>query len=197
MFLVKSENPQAGIQINNNGLDFGTTNFLVDGTDNNNAVPGIINVNPTADSVQEFKHATGNFDAEFAQAGGAVIRVTTRSGTNKFHGSLFEYLQNDIFNTRNPFSEPNGPPPVRVNQFGGALGGPIRQNRFFFFGDYQGTRRRIGASLVTTTPTAEMRSGDFSALGVAIYDPPPATPTAQAAGNSPIRRAPPPAIPRA
>jgi len=166
-----SENPQAGLQINNNGLDFGTSNFLIDGTDNNNAVLGIINVNPTQDSVQEFKHATGNFDAEFAQAGGAVIQVTTRSGTNKFHGSLFEYLQNDIANARNPFSEPNGPPPLRFNQFGGALGGPIRQNKFFFFGDYQGTRRRIGASLLTTTPTAAMRTGDFSALGVPIYDP--------------------------
>jgi len=168
---ASSENPQAGLQINNNGLDFGTSNFLIDGTDNNNAVLGIINVNPTQDSVQEFKHATGNFDAEFAQAGGAVIQVTTRSGTNKFHGSLFEYLQNNIFNARNSFSEPKGPPPLRVNQFGGALGGPIRQNKFFFFGDYQGTRRRIGASLLTTTPTAATRAGDFSALGVPIYDP--------------------------
>ncbi|MGH8865770.1 MAG: carboxypeptidase regulatory-like domain-containing protein, partial [Burkholderiales bacterium] len=166
-----SENPQGGLQIANNGLDFATTNFLIDGTDNNNAVLGIININPTVDSVREFKHSTGNFDAEFAQAGGAVIQVTTRSGTNKFHGSLFEYLQNNIFNARNPFSEPNGPPPVRFNQFGGALGGPIRQNKFFFFGDYQGTRRRIGASLLTTTPTAALRAGDFSALGTAIYDP--------------------------
>jgi hypothetical protein len=168
---ASSENPQAGLQINNNGLDFGTSNFLIDGTDNNNAVLGIINVNPTVDSVREFKHATGNFDAEFAQAGGAVIQVTTRSGTNQLHGSLFEHLQNDIFNARNPFSEPNGPPPLRWNQFGGSLGGPIRKNKIFLFGDYQGTRRRIGASLLTTTPTAAMRAGDFSALGVPIYDP--------------------------
>ncbi len=168
---ASSENPQAGIQINNNGQNFGSTNFMIDGTDNNDPVLGIIIVNPAVDSVRDYKYTTGNYDAEFAQAGGAVIQVETRSGTNEYHGSLFEFLQNNVMNARNPFSEPNGPPPLRWNQFGGSFGGPIKRNKLFAFGDYQGTRRRTGASLLTTVPTDAVRIGDFSAFGVPIYDP--------------------------
>lgn len=168
---ASGENPQGGLQINNNGQQFGSTNFMIDGIDNNNPVLGIINVNPTVDSVQEFKYTTGNYDAEFAQAGGAAIQVSSRSGTNNYHGSLFEFLQNDKMNARNSFSEPKGPPPLRWNQFGGSFGGPIKKNKLFAFGNYQGTRRRTGASVLTTTPTAAERSGDFSALGVPIFDP--------------------------
>lgn len=166
-----SENPQGGIQIHNNGQEFGSTNFTIDGMDNNDPVLGIIIVNPSVDSVAELKQTTGNFDAEFAQAGGAVIQVESKSGSNAFHGSLFEFLQNQIMNARNSFSEPTGPPPLRWNQFGGSLGGPIAKNKLFFFGDVQLTRRRTGASLLTTTPTSAMRTGDFSAFGVPIYDP--------------------------
>ena len=168
---ASSENPQAGIQINNNGQNFGSTNFMIDGTDNNDPVLGIVIVNPAIDSVREYKYTSGNFDAEFAQAGGAVIQVETRSGTNQWHGSAFEFLQNNIMNARNSFSEPNGPPPLQWNQFGGSIGGPIRQNKLFIFGDYQGTRRRTGASVLTTTPTAAMRNGDFSAFTERIFDP--------------------------
>jgi hypothetical protein len=166
-----SENPQQGIQINTNGQRFGSNNFMIDGADNNDPVLGIIVVNPTIDSVAEFKYTTGNYDAEYAQSGGAVLQVETKTGTNEFHGSLFEFLQNNITNARNPFSEPNGPPPLRWNQFGGSLGGPIKKNKLFVFGDYQGTRRRTGGSGVTTVPTAAERNGDFSALGVPIFDP--------------------------
>jgi hypothetical protein len=168
---ASSENPQGGIQINNNGQTFGSTNFMIDGTDNNDPVLGIVIVNPSIDSVKEMKYTGGNFDAEFAQAGGAVIQVETKSGTNQLHGSLFEFLQNNIMNARNPFSEPLGPPPLRWNQFGGSLGGPIKKNKLFLFGDYQGTRRRTGASVLTTVPTAAVRSGDFSAFTERIYDP--------------------------
>lgn len=135
---ASSENPQAGLQINNNGQNFGATNFMIDGTDNNDPVLGIIIVNPALDSVQEYKYTTGNYDAEFAQAGGAVIQVETKSGTNRIHGSLFEFLRNNNFNARNPFSEPNGPPQLKWNQYGGSLGGPIVKNKLFAFGDYQG-----------------------------------------------------------
>jgi hypothetical protein len=166
-----SENPQQGIQINTNGQRFGSNNFMIDGADNNDPVLGIIVVNPAVDSVSEFKYTTGNYDAEYAQAGGAVLQVETKTGTNTFHGSLFEFLQNNITNARNPFSEPNGPPPLRWNQFGGSLGGPIIKNKLFFFTDYQGTRRRTGGSGVNTVPTADERNGDFSALGVPIFDP--------------------------
>jgi len=166
-----SENPQGGIQIHNNGQEFGSTNFMIDGMDNNDPVLGIIVVNPSVESVAELKQTTGNFDAEFAQAGGAVIQVESRSGSNELHGSLFEFLQNDIMNARNSFSEPKGPPPLRWNQFGGSVGGPIARNKLFFFGDVQLTRRRTGASLLTTTPTAALKNGDFSAFGVPIFDP--------------------------
>ena len=168
---ASSENPQAGLQINNNGQNFGATNFMIDGTDNNDPVLGIIIVNPAIDSVQEYKYTTGNYDAEFAQAGGAVIQVETKSGTNRIHGSLFEFLRNNNFNARNPFSEPNGPPQLKWNQYGGSLGGPIVKNKLFAFGDYQGSRQRTGASLLTTTATQAVRDGDFSAFGVPIYDP--------------------------
>src|SRR5262249_29207249 len=100
-----------------------------------------------------------------------VIQVETKSGTNEYHGSLFEFLQNSLMNARNAFSEPNGPPPLRWNQFGGSFGGPIKRNKVFAFGDYQGTRRRTGASLLTTVPTAASRAGDFSAFNTPIFDP--------------------------
>src|SRR5205823_5372391 len=136
---ASSENPQGGIQINTNGQLFGMNNFMIDGTDNNDPVLGIIIVNPNLDSVGQFKFTSGNYDAEFAQAGGSVIQVETKSGTNEIHGSGFEFLQNNVFKARNPFSEGlrapgtsapphRGVPPLRWNQFGGSLGGPIRKN---------------------------------------------------------------------
>lgn len=179
---ASSENPQGGIQINTNGQLFGMNNFLIDGADNNDPVLGIILINPSIDSVQEMKLTSANYDAEFAQAGGSVIQVETKSGTNQIHGSLFEFLQNNVFKARNPFSEGlhdpgtpapknRGVPPLRWNQFGGSAGGPIKKNKLFYFGDYQGTRRRTGASLLTRVPTAAERTGDFSALGIPIFDP--------------------------
>jgi hypothetical protein len=179
---ASSENPQGGIQINTNGQLFGMNNFMIDGADNNDPVLGIIIVNPAIDSVQEFKLTSANYDAEFAQAGGSVIQVETKSGTNELHGSLFEFLQNNIFEARDPFTqglhdpgtpEPKnrGVPPLRWNQFGGSAGGPILKNKLFYFGDYQGTRRRTGASVLTRVPTAAERQGDFSDFSVPIFDP--------------------------
>ncbi|PYT21318.1 MAG: hypothetical protein DMG58_32465, partial [Acidobacteria bacterium] len=179
---ASSENPQGGIQINTNGQLFGMNNFMIDGADNNDPVLGIIMINPAIDSVQEFKLTSANYDAEFAQAGGSVIQVETKSGSNQLHGSLFEFLQNNIFKARNPFSEGlhdpgtpapknRGVPPLRWNQFGGSLGGPVIKNKIFFFGDFQGTRRRTGASVLTHVPTAAERQGDFSAFGIPIFDP--------------------------
>jgi hypothetical protein len=190
---ASSENPQGGIQINTNGQLFGMNNFMIDGADNNDPVLGIIMVNPNLDSVQEFKMTSGNYDAEFAQAGGSVIQVDTKSGTNEIHGSAFEFLQNNVFKARNPFSEGlhepgtpepenRGVPPLRWNQFGGAIGGPLIKNKLFGFGDYQGTRRRTGASVLTRVPTAAERTGDFSAFGIPIFDP--ATGAADGSGRT-------------
>src|SRR2546428_136242 len=188
---ASSENSQGGIQINTNGQLFGMNNFILDGTDNNDPVLAIIIINPTLDSVQEFKMTTGNFDAEFAQAGGSVIQVGTKSGSNEIHGSLFEYLQNNVFKARDPFSEglanpvtglkpPNrGIPPLRLNQFGGSIGGPLIKNKLFGFGDYEVGPRRVGASVLTRGPTPPKPQAEFSAFfirvlaqdQVPIYDP--------------------------
>lgn len=177
-----SENPQGGLLVPTNGMQFSTTNFMLDGTDNNDPVLGIIVVNPNIDSIGEAKVTNSNFDAEFAQAGGAVIQVETKSGSNTLHGSAFDFLQNNIFQARDPFSqglhdpgtpspEHRGLPPLRANQFGGSLGGPIIKNKLFFFGDYEGWRRRLGGSVLTRVPTAAEASGDLSKLGTPIYDP--------------------------
>ena len=168
----QTENPQGGIQINTNGQLFSGTNFMIDGMDNTDPVLGIIMINPPIDSVQEFKGTTSNFDAEFSQAGGSVIQVETKSGSNDIHGSLFEFLRNDYFQARDPFTQQTGKlPPLRWNQFGGSIGGPILKDKLFGFFDYQGTRQRNGGEISTRVPTPAERAGDLSAFAVPIYDP--------------------------
>jgi hypothetical protein len=157
-----SENPQQGIQANVNGQFFTANGFLLDGTENESAILGIAVINPNIDSLQDFKVTTSNYDAEFGAASGALIQATTASGTNQLHGTLFEFLRNNAANAADPFTLLN--PPIRWNQFGGSVGGPIRRDRAFAFFDYQGTRRRVGGSLITTVPTAAERSGDLTAL---------------------------------
>jgi hypothetical protein len=176
-----SENPQQSTLVNTGGQEFAGTNYQLDGMNNNDTVLGITMVNPAIDSVGSFTAQSNNYDAEY-QATGNVIQVQTKSGTNDFHGSAFEFLQNNIFQARDPFTqglhapgtpEPHnrGIPALRWNQFGGSVGGPIKKDRLFFFGDYQGTQRRIGASQSLRVPTAAERTGDLSDLGVPIYDP--------------------------
>ncbi len=159
---ASSENPQGGIQINVNGQFFFTNGFLIDGTENNSAILGIAVINPNLDSLQDFKVSTSNYDAEFGQASGAMMQATTKAGTNRLHGSLFEYLRNDKLNAADPFADLK--PPLRWNQFGGSIGGPLRKDRLFGFFDYQGTRRHTGGTLVTTVPTKAERAGDLRAL---------------------------------
>ncbi len=159
---ASSENPQGGLQVNVNGQYFYSNGFELDGTENHSNVLGIAVVNPNPDSLQEFKVTSSNYDAEFGNVSGALLQGTTKSGTNQLHGSLFEYLRNDVFNAADPFSHLK--PPLRWNQFGGSVGGPLRKDKLFGFFDYQGTRRRTGGALITTVPTAAERTGDLSAL---------------------------------
>lgn len=172
-----AENPQGSVSISSNGQPNGARNMQLDGVDNNeNALGGNV-VIPTQDSVREFKITTSSWDAEFGRAGGAVTQIETKSGDNSLHGSAFEYLRNNVTNARNPFTEPDGPPPFKWNQFGGSLGGPIKKNKTFFFGDYQGQRQRLGSTTFDTVPTLPMRQGDFSQLRdsngnlIPIFDP--------------------------
>jgi len=157
-----AENPEQGIQANVNGQFFTTNGFLLDGTENESAILGIAVINPNIDALQEFKISTSNYDAEFGAASGALIQATTKSGTNQWHGSLFEFLRNDVTNATNPFTQIN--PALRWNQFGGSVGFPVVKDKLFGFFDYQGTRRRTGGSVLTTVPTAAERNGNLSGL---------------------------------
>ena len=173
-----SENPQGSTQTMVNGQHFSGTTYQLDGTENRDPILGIIVINPTLESIRETKITSQNYDAEFGQATAGVVSVQTKSGANALHGSAFEFFQSDKFQSRNPFTQ-FAPDPLtgrflpetKKNQFGGSVGGPIVKNRWFFFGDYEGTRSTVGGSRLGTVPTDAARRGDFSAYGVAIFDP--------------------------
>jgi len=168
------ENPAADSNGFVNGLGSGNNYHQLDGIDNQETIQGVAMINPAIDSLQEVKITTNSYDAEFGQVAGAVFQVSTKSGTNALHGSLFEYLQNNKFFARNPYTQStSNVAPWRWNQFGGSLGGPIRKDKLFFFSDYQGLRSRNGSTIVMGLPTQAMKGGDFSALTsqYPIYDP--------------------------
>ena len=173
-----SENPQGSTQTMVNGQHFSGTGYQLDGTENRDPILGIIVINPNFESIGETKITSQNYDAEFGQAIAGVVSVSTRSGTNDLHGSAFLFRQNDVLQARNPFSQfqkdaQTGKfiPDTLRNQFGGAGGGPIKKDRLFIFGDYDGLRSKTGGSKLLTVPTAAARTGDLSAYGVNIYDP--------------------------
>jgi hypothetical protein len=132
---------------------------------------------PDQDSVAEVKVSSSSWDAEYGRVGGALVQIQTKSGTNAVHGSVFDFLRNNATNARDSFTNPNRAPPYKWNQFGGSLGGPIKKDKTFLFGDYQGTRNHLGNGFIETVPTAAMRSGDFSQLvdssgkQIPIFDP--------------------------
>ena len=158
--ISQAENPQGGIGFNVNGQIAYSNGFDLDGTENHSNILGAPVINPDMDSLQEFKVTTSNYDAEFGNVSGALLQATTKSGTNQLHGSLFEYLRNNKLNAINPFTGTN--PPLHWNQFGGSVGGPLKKDKLFGFFDYDGTRRRTGASVRTTVPNAAERNGDLT-----------------------------------
>jgi outer membrane receptor protein involved in Fe transport len=166
-----SENPQGSVQINTQGQHFSGTAFELDGTDNEDPILGIIVINPNLDAIGEVKITSQNYDAEFGKAIGIVATTSTKSGTNEFHGSVFDYERSNTNFARNPFTESSGVAKGNWNEFGGTLGGPIVKNKLFIFGDYQGQRSHVGSSGLTRVPTATERTGDLSDLGINIYDP--------------------------
>src|SRR5947209_11653970 len=173
-----SENPQGSLQTQVNGQTFAGTGYQLDGTENRDPILGIIVINPNFEAIGETKITSQNYDAEFGQAIAGVVSVQTRSGTNDFHGSVFDFRQNDVLQARNPFSQfqkdpltGKSVPDTLKNQFGGSIGGPVIKEKFFFFGDYQGTRSKVGGSRLLTVPTDLARTGDFSQYGVRIFDP--------------------------
>jgi len=140
-------------------------NFLLDGVDNNSNLPDLLNeanyvVMPPPDALQEFKIETGNYDAEFGRATGAIINATTKGGTNQLHGSAYEFLRNQSFDAMNYFDTSRQP--YHQNQFGATLGGKIIKDKLFFFVDYQGLRLSQAQTTTSLVPTPAQRGGDFS-----------------------------------
>jgi len=142
-------------------------NFLLDGVDNNSNLPDLLNeanyvVMPPPDALQEFKVETGNYDAEFGRATGAIVNATTKGGSNDFHGGAYEFLRNQSLDAMNYFDATRQP--YHQNQYGGSLGGRILRDKLLFFVDYQGTRVNQAQTTTSVVPTAAQKSGDFSSL---------------------------------
>ncbi len=163
-----NETQRAGAEIVADGARGSFNTFMIDGIDDRDQSVGTIKVFPNLEDIQEFQVQQGNYDAEFA-SGGAVVNVVTRSGSNELHGSAFEFLRNDALDARQFFDAQK--PQFQQNQFGFAIGGPIRKNKTFFFGDYQGLRIHTAATSIVSVPTAAMRAGDFSGFPATIFDP--------------------------
>jgi hypothetical protein len=153
-----------------NGSRPNTNNYTLDGADNEDPFFNTPGVFPNPDALAEFSMQTNAYAADRGRNAGALMNAVTKSGTNQFHGALFEFLRNDHLNARNFFA--NSVPPFKRNQYGGTLGGPIRRDKTFFFVSYQGTRERSSPGSTTPTVFSEaQRRGDFSAQQKALKDP--------------------------
>ena len=137
-----------------------STDWLLDGNDNNELTAGGIAILPSIDAIQEFKVLTFTYSAEYGTRAGPTVLVTTKSGTNQIHGSLFEFFRNTDLDARSYFASSREQ--FNLNQFGGAVGGPIRKDKTFFFLDYQAKRQRHGIPFVGLVPTAAYRTGDYT-----------------------------------
>ncbi len=137
-----------------------STDWLLDGNDNNELTSGAISILSSIDSIQEFKVLTYNYSAEWGTRGGPTVLVTTKSGTDKFHGSLFEFFRNTDLDARSYFAATTEK--FNLNQFGASLGGPIKKDKTFFFADYEQKYQRHGIPFTGVMPTAAQRNGDFS-----------------------------------
>ncbi len=156
-------------QFTANGARPAQNNYLLDGIDNNTSDVDFLSgasyvVRPPVDAIAEFNLQTSNFSAEFGRAGGAVLNATLKSGTNQFHGSVWEFLRNDKLDAADFFQNANGTSKgeFRQNQFGATAGGHIIRNKMFWFGDYEGTRIRQSAPQTATVPTALERNSGFT-----------------------------------
>lgn len=158
----------------------GQSQILIDGVPTNGAYLNVVTVIPTQDAIEEFKVQTNNLGPEYGRFAGGVINLSTKSGTNRFHGSAYEFLRNKVLNANTYFNNQTGiaRPNFTQNQFGVNGGGPIVKDKLFFFGSYEGFRLRQGSTLITWVPNDLERSGDFSQVGTSgtstaltIYDP--------------------------
>jgi hypothetical protein len=151
--LDSRQNPQNGTPINVNGQSFSGTGSQLDGTDNRDPLLGLELINPNLESVSEMKVTTQNYGADFGEATAGFISIQTRSGTNSWHGSAFDFRRTDWGQASDPFFT-GPPPPIKRNEFGGSIGGPLVKNKLFVFSDYQGTRQTSGFNrFILSVPT--------------------------------------------
>lgn len=154
-----------------NGARTRANMFLIDGTEMVGATQastlpgGVLGKNMGVDAVQEFTILTSNYSSAYGKKGGGIINIATRSGTNQLHGSVFEFLRNSALDARNFFDQGSSPPPFRRNNFGGALGGPIRKDHSFFFGTYEGLREGLGLTSLAIVPDADAHRGFLPQAG--------------------------------
>jgi hypothetical protein len=144
-----------------NGGRLGSNGFMVNGADAQEGVHNGAAIIPNLDSISEFRIITNNFDAEYGNYSGGQINVVTKSGTNRFHGGVFEFLRNTDFDAANFFAGGTRGD-FKQNQFGGTIGGPVKKDKIFFFGDYQGNRQILGQTQSFPVPSAQDRTGDLS-----------------------------------
>lgn len=166
---------RGSMSVSAQGMRENANDWLYDGIDNNELSAGGISILPSIDSIAEFRVLTYNFSAQYGSRGGTTVLVSSKSGTNSLHGTLFEYHRNDVLDARNFFDGPQKGKYIQ-NQYGFSLGGPILKDRTFFFGGFEGNNIRQGLTRLNTVPTALMRQGNFTesfsdAPMALIYDP--------------------------
>jgi hypothetical protein len=161
--------PGQGAEFSAAGNRANSNYYLLDGTTDSDPTFWTLTLSPSPDAIQEFKVQTGNYSAEFGGAGGAQVNIVTRSGTDTFHGTAYEYLRNTVLDAR-VWNADNVPHLVQ-NQFGASLGGPIQKDKTFFFANYEGFRFSNQVYQIDTVPTAAERMGDFSQSSQMIFDP--------------------------
>jgi len=152
---------------NVNGMRNQSNNFVMDGTTNNDTFNTGFVLRPPPDAIQEFKIQTHSYAAEYGRNAGAVVNVVTKSGTNAFHGSAWEFNRSDALQAKNYFALSTQPKPkLKQNQFGGAFGGPVEKNKLFFFGYYEGYRNQQGSTSNIVVATEAQRQGNFGSTTI-------------------------------
>ncbi|MEW5976731.1 MAG: TonB-dependent receptor [Acidobacteriota bacterium] len=163
---------QGNSGINVSGAREAANNFLLDGVDNNDLFLNRLVVKPSVDAIAEFKIQSSSYDAEYGRNGGSQVNVVVKSGTNAVHGSLFEFFRNSRLDAKNFFDLPDRKIPVfQRNQFGGSLGGPLSENRSFYFMNFEGSRTRRGETRTSNVPSLAERNGDFSGRSTPLRNP--------------------------
>jgi hypothetical protein len=175
-------NSHDSLSVRINGQGRQNNNFQIEGIENKIDNGNLTALVPPPEAIQTVDISTASFDPEFGNAGGAVVNVTLRSGGNSFHGSLFHFHRNENIQAKQVFAVTKAP--TVYNQFGGTLGGPIKRDKMFFFGDFQGARDHLGQTNQAIIPGLDFRRGDLSASPSVIYDP--ATGAANGSGRQPF-----------